>query len=224
MDQQLLRAEARRVYHRYVTEVVEAFGLCPWARRARMAGKVRLEVMLQIHPAPRDLVPCLDSIAADSNTDIGVLLFPRVGLDRHQFRRFVGRLREYDADRYPPGRAPLLMADFHPHAEPDMNSPERLVSFIRRTPDPTVQLLRSSVVHAARNHPDHGTVAHSGAILASLARASGCAGRAADHKPLHQQVAEENHATIARFGVDQLRAILDDIRRDRDRSYATVDS
>ena len=39
--------EAVRLYRRYQLEIVEACGLCPWALRARLDGKVRERVLAQ---------------------------------------------------------------------------------------------------------------------------------------------------------------------------------
>ena len=225
VDDSRLRAEALRVYNRYIVEVVEALNLCPWARRARLEGKVRAIAIVEAAPEPADILPHIDTIFADSKLDIGLLLLPRVELESREFHRFVGRVGELDTRRHLPGRAIFHMADFHPRAEPDMASPARLVSFIRRTPDPTIQLVRRTTLDAVRRTIDEGTVGNSQAILASVAGAMGLAASSSqdsDRRPLHERIAGSNHATIERFGVERLRAILDDIRRDRDESYDLI--
>lgn len=225
VDTERLRAEALRVYERYVVEVVEALSLCPWARRARLDGKVRALVIVEKVLQPEDILPYIDTISADSKLDIGLLLLPRLELEARPFHRFVAKVGELHGQRHQPGRAVFHMADFHPRAEPDMVSPARLVSFIRRTPDPTIQVVRRTALAAVRGTTDEGTVGNSEAILAFLVGAMGLAEdpiREVDPRPLHERVAAVNHTTIARFGVDRLRAILDDIRRDRDESYELI--
>ena len=237
-----LRAEAVRVYLRYAIEVVEALGLCPWARRARLDGRTLPMVIVTPDPRPEDVLPCIDEVAADPRLDIGLVLFPRLRLDRQAFHRFVAHVRDHDVARHASGCAPLLMADFHPEAEPDLASPARLVSFIRRTPDPTIQLVRRTTLDAEKQchdarlrrkagtpaHLDNPASCHAQTILASLAHAAGLttgqslSSHHPEHSPLHEQIAINNHATITRRGVDRLRAVLDDIRHDRDLAYARV--
>ena len=219
MYEQRLRNEALRLYRRYAIEVVEALSLCPWAKRARLDRRVQPVVIVDRSPSPDDVLPYILEIAADPNLDIGLLLFPRVELNRQEFHRFVAEVRECDELHHERGETPFFMADFHPMAELDMSNPARLVSFIRRTPDPTIQLVRRGPLNEARRAVDEGTVAHTGAILSSVADAAGLPIVHSDRRPVHEKVAEVNHNTISRLGPERLRAILDDIRRDRNQSY-----
>ncbi len=96
-------------------------------------------------------------------------------------------------------RGGFLAAAFHP----DYPAPEggatnggaaaaaRLVPFIRRTPDPTLQLVRASLLDGLR-------------------------GQVSD------DVARDNQATVTARGLAALDALLTDIRRDRDASYARL--
>lgn len=215
MDENRLRAEALRVYHRYATEVVEPLGLCPWARRARLEGRVTHRVELDPRPSPDGVLPHLDAVAGDPGIDIGLLIFPRLDLDAPGFRRFMAAIRDRDAQRHD-GLSPLYMADFHPHARLDATSPARLVAFIRRTPDPTIQLVRRSVLDAVRKNQHSGTV-----FLSPEAIAAGHL-LPAPSPPLHQRIAETNHDTLQQYGFERLGELLDDIRRDRDRAYAAI--
>jgi hypothetical protein len=174
-------------------------------------------VVLAEPPTPEDLLPELEAVARDPDIHVALLLFPRITLDAREFRRFASSLRQVDAARRPPGQTPLFMADFHPSAPLDASSASRLVAFIRRTPDPTIQLVRSDILDAVRKNDPGGTM-----FVAPETLASG-AWPVPTSPPLHQRIAEANLATLQHHGFEQMSALLDDIRRDRDQSYARLD-
>jgi hypothetical protein len=211
-----LRDEALRVYHRYTVEIVEALGLCPWAERARLDGHVERYVLFGRAPDMDAVLAQVADVIADTRVAVGLLIFPELTLGRAAFQRFLSEMRERDTDRYPLGGVPLAMAAFHPDAQPDMSSAARLVSFIRRTPDPTIQLVRQSVLAEVRPNEDEGTQFAGPEIL------DPSMWPAAPPAPLHLRIAEANLNKIARVGVAEVTAILDDIRRDRDRAYAAI--
>lgn len=216
MNHDRLCAEALRVYHRYATEVIEPLGLCPWARRARLDGKVTHRVMLDPLPRPEDVLPLLDEVTLDPQFEIGLVLFPTLMIDAPEFRRFVASLRTADDARRQGALPPLLMADFHPAVALDKGSPARLISFIRRTPDPTIQLVRRTVLDAVRKN-DPGDKIYASAEDIAL-------GRLPDRPaaPLHMRIADQNHATVEEYGFERLSALLDDILRDRNQAYAEL--
>jgi hypothetical protein len=208
--------EAIRLHRRYQREVVEACGLCPWAQRARLDGKVRERVLVQADDA--DLAPsvaAIDELIADSGAEVAFLIYPRMRLGRATFDGFAARVRDTDADRHELGRIPFVFAAFHPEAEADTDDPERLVPFLRRTPDPTLQLIRASAIDAVRSGGVQGTqFVDMAALEASLA------GTAVP--PLRERIARANLATAQRMGIDVLRRALDEIRRDRDETYLAL--
>jgi len=209
-----LEAEARRVYHRYATEIVEELGLCPWAKAAREAGQVAVMVAVQTVAGSEEALAMIAEVAARPDIKIGLLLFPRWIGSKVEFEHFASRVRELDEVRYPRGGTPFAIADFHPDAEPDTASPERLVSFIRRTPDPTLQLVRRSVLAEVRLSENQGTKFFDPARFSLDDLPTNQA------DPLHERIARANQRTLLDAGIEQVRAQLDDIRRDRDRSYA----
>lgn len=215
MDPELER-QALRVYRRYSTEVVEALGICPWAAKARRDGKVRERVVETPVIDVRGTVAAVQEIERDTDVEIGLLIHPRLRIDRVGFERFVGRVRE----SYGEGGAnvEMALAAFHPEADPDLAGPERLIPFLRRTPDPTIQLVRRSVLASVRRAHGHGTGFVDARHLDFTSLFAG------DPKvPLHERVAQQNLETVQALGVDRLAAILDDIRRDRDESYARIE-
>jgi hypothetical protein len=208
--------EALRLHHRYEREIVDALALCPWARGAQVGGSGRTRVLLQ--SAPDDLGASLASfasLAADSRVEVAFVIYPRLSVDRRGFEEFAASVRVADAAGYELGRAPFVFAAFHPEAEADVREPERLIPFLRRTPDPTLQLLRASVLERVRGRAPQGTQF---ADLASLASPEAEAPRV----PLREQIACANLATVQRVGLDEVKRRLDDIRRDREQTYATL--
>lgn len=212
-----LVAEAKRINLRYVVEFVEAYNLCPWAERARLDGHVAQRVCLDADLSLEGPLAIVDEVAKDPSIEVGLLIFPRLDVDRREFERFVGRLRTEDAARAGLGGPALAMAAFHPVAEPATDSPYRLVPFIRRSPDPTIQLVRRSVLDAIRRPGDHGTDYVDPTkvdILEFLTKKR--------RPPLHERVAQANLETLVELGLDRARAVLDAIVEDRDRSYAAL--
>ncbi len=194
-----LIGEALRLNTRYVDEVVVAWNLCPWADKAFTSGQVRQRVQLDETPAPEAVLPFLDACDADAEVAIGLLIFPRLETRAAAFDAFAERVRRADHARRPdaattPPAPAFLIAAFHPAAPTTFATAPQLVSFVRRTPDPTLQLVRTSV----------------------LRRATGEGPRVSD------EVTRRNFEAVGARGADALDAVLRDIRRDRDESYARL--
>jgi hypothetical protein len=193
-----LRSEALRLNDRYLREVVVAYNLCPWAERALDAGEVRRHVIVDHAPAPDGVLPFIaeleDATAAPAPA-IGLVLFPRCGLTQPGFDRFTEAVRRADRARRRAGQAPAFMlAAFHPDGADSFESAAQLVSFVRRTPDPTIQLVRASLIDRLR-----------------------------DARPgVSDEIARHNHATVRARGAGALDLVLRAIRRDRDESYARL--
>ncbi len=194
-----LEAEALRLNARYVEEVVIGWNLCPWAARAWRDGQVARRV---IFDEALDIAPVLafiDELGAAPTAAIGLAIFPcllrlpRATVTDVAFGSFAERIRRADRARRPPDApTPFLLAAFHPDARPeaDFENAAQLVSFIRRTPDPTLQLVRTTLVD-------------------DLAR---------DGRDLSADIARDNFATVAARDPARLGALLDDIRRDREQA------
>ena len=220
MSDDALIAEALRIYRRYATEIIERHGFCPWAERARLEGHVTERVLVQQDPA--DMAPSLAAIselAGNPAIEIGLLIYPRLELGRVDFDHFTAELRRADTPRHELGTVPFAMAAFHPDARPDLSDAERLIPFIRRSPDPTIQLVRQSVLERVRSRSPEGT-----AFLdpASLDLERLLAEQADAPVPLRQRIARTNRDTVSRVGVGEVEAQLAEIFRDRDQSYARL--
>ncbi len=161
-------------------------------------------------------VAALDAWAAAERVEIGFLLFPRLQIARLAFDELVARVRTADSDRRPVGAPPFALAAFHPEAEPDPRDPERLIPFLRRTPDPCVLVVRMATLERVRSNRTQGTkFIDAAALEASLANE-------AAEPSLRQRIARANLATAQRVGVDTLRGAIEAIRRDRDATYGAL--
>ena len=192
------RREALRLNDRYLNEVVLGFGLCPWAERAIADGEVRRGVVLAEAPALDAALGFIDElVSAGPAAAVGMLIFPRAALASAAFDRFTEEVRRADRERCrAQGRQDFVMAAFHPEGADSFTTPYQLVSFLRRTPDPMIQLVRAPLLDRLR----------------------------APRPSLSEDVAEQNFATVNARGAAALDAILRDIRRDRDQSYAALAS
>jgi hypothetical protein len=141
-----LVAEALRLNARYVEEVVIGWDLCPWAARAWTDGQVVQRVFTDAALDPAAVGAFIDELVAKPDAAIGLAIFPRAEGTIGAWEKFAERVR-----RARPG-APFLVAAFHP----DYRAPDgaldaaRLVPAIRRTPDPTLQLVRASLIDRLR--------------------------------------------------------------------------
>jgi hypothetical protein len=208
--------EVLRVHARYAGEVVEAFNICPFARHARLAGRVAHRVLLQRDDALSETLAILEELVAEPPTlEIAQLIYPNLAITPRELDWFLHRVREAEAARRP-GEPVFVMAAFHPDGPLDARSPERLVAFLRRTPDPTLQLLRFARLQQMRDDAAHGTAfldVRSLSLEELLAAPPPPLG-------LAERIARDNHAMAQRVGLARLEAVLADIRTDRDRSYA----
>ncbi|MBK8172964.1 MAG: DUF1415 family protein [Sandaracinaceae bacterium] len=209
--------EALYVYRRYATEVVEGLKLCPWALPSRKAGRVREQVILLSDANAGEAAKAVHEISSDEGIDIGLLIFPRLALGRMDFERFVKSVRDEDMKNYEVGGPPMAMAAFHPDGQPDLATAERLTPFLRCTPDPTIQLVRTSALEKVRSADEHGSklvdinTIDWNTYLKTPAKV-----------PLHERIADMNLETVTNLGVTEVQALLRDIRADRDRRYLAL--
>ena len=200
-----------RIHTRYLEEIVEAHELCPWAKGARQSGALARRV---IADAPLDgALAAIDHFAGDEKIVVAILIFPRHEAGAEDFDRFVANVRKADLARRTT-RAPFALAAFHPRAAWGDESPERLVMFFRRSPDPSIQLVRFAALDAVRSSAPSGKFLFDGsaAAMAELERR-------ALTIPVSERIARDNfdrfHAARA-----ELERALGDIEADRARSYA----
>lgn len=213
IDYETFAAEAKRIYFRYAVEVVEAFTFCPWARSAREAGRVECRVVFGDRPSVELLLGELSAAEARAEIDVTLLVMPECSLDRVALRHVTAALHARYEEASGRGRTAFAIADFHPSAPLDMGSADRLVPFIRKSPDPTLQLIRHSALDSARRGEgrEGGTRA---ATLEMMLQG------ALKTEPAHLRIAAANLRTLERQGSAPMLAALEAIARDRAASYA----
>lgn len=204
MDSNLtIESEAIRLCRRYQVEIVEALKLCPWAERARLDGHVSERVIRGEVDDSAASLSAIEELGRDSSVEIGLLIFPEARVGRADFERFVSRLVDEDARSREVGTAPFAMAAFHPDAEADLSDPERLISFLRRTPDPTIQLVRCEILDDLRSGFSDGTAFVDINALATLDQSR------EDTLPLRERIARANQRTVERLGLPDVERRID---------------
>jgi hypothetical protein len=128
-----LAREVLRVHHRYASEVVKAFGLCPFLRDAETAFG-DFCVMLDREP----VVSTALAVALAARSEVVHLVYPLARPPTRVFEKFAAALSEGLKRALP---KPPVFAVFHPDLSGDRVTPSRLVGLLRRAPDPFVQLV-----------------------------------------------------------------------------------
>lgn len=197
-------AEVRRLLDRYIVEIVEAYGLCPWAKRARQGGEIAVEVLWGA-PDLAAWIAAGERLLAVPGIAVAMIVAPELAATPAELRA----LRDRVAARLPAAG----VADFHPDAALDLASPARLVPFVRRSPDPLLQLVPLALLRSVRGAPPIAARAEQAQMLRGVAPPA--------RADVADSIAEMNHATVAANAAAIARA-LDDIAADRRRSYARV--
>ena len=183
-DPRIAAALARN--DRYVREFIEAFNLCPYAKRTREAGRLQRQVLLDAGGAPG--TPAFETAAAaldqaferfeqltEATIDVGLVIFaslvPALAHGTEGARAFEALLvaaRARMHARHGSEDTPFYCVPFHPAFAGDLTDEHRAVRLIRRSPDPTVQLVRASVLRAVRGSGTSEYVKVSGMSAAEL--------------------------------------------------------
>lgn len=138
-------AEALARHRRYQEDVVEKYAVCPYAKAARQAGRLRAHVILGASPDPRELQTLIDEWAEDAECDVAFVIAPGFNEGIEAFDQWAAAVGALRSDEF-------LGAPFHPSVPPDAG----VVRFLRQTPDPTVQLVRRSKLDEVRaQDPPH---------------------------------------------------------------------
>jgi len=228
-DERVAAALARN--DRYLHEFVEALNLCPYAKPCRENGRLQRVVMFEAGGAPGSkgfdaAVDALDAAIAAieqhpaDSLDVALLLFPLLdpvlshGLEGSRvFEQLVRVARERMQARHPHGDTPFYCVAFHPGFAEDLSDPDRAIRFIRRSPDPTVQLVRARVLRAVRGATPQGSRR---VDVAGLDRAQLLAlfTDATDTAPLtvSERITRANLRSLHQAGIERVRGLLEDIR------------
>lgn len=198
-------AEVRRLLDRYLIEVVEPYGLCPWAKSARTSGEVSIGILWGQRPSLDAWVAKANELMAIPTTRVAMLLAPELALT----------MAEFHVDREHVGRRvdTCGVADFHPDADLDTGTPSRLVPFLRRSPDPLMQFVPLKILDVIRAQTAMPMLSEQARALGGIA--------INDPDDIGDEIAETNHKRTLADGAEMKR-ILDDIAADRRRSYARL--
>jgi hypothetical protein len=214
-----------RAYERYAVEVVERFGFCPWARAARESNNVTLRVVFstdrddfdeslrllsELHGQPSGTGA---GAGADTgaDTDIALFIYPLLDLDRLAFEDYARRLRAR-AEAGPGRLDAFALAAFHPSANADLSHPDRLVPFVRKSPDPTLQLVRKSALSSIKGLAQ-------GTAFLDVSKLTADAFKALQEpapKAVRERIAEQNLTTVRDTGTAAIDAVLTDIAQERE--------
>lgn len=195
--------EVRRLLDRYLVEIVEAYELCPWAKAARVGGDLAVTIMFGT-PDDDAFVAAGQRLLA-GGARVAMVIAPELAADRERLRA----LRDRVALRIPDAG----IAEFYPDAPLELASPARLVPFLRRSPDPMLQLVPLALLASVRGTPPTADRAEQLKMLGGSA--TPMRGDVAD------RIAADNYARVAPVHAE-IEARLDDIARDRAASYARV--
>lgn len=197
-------AEVRRILDRYVVEVVERFDLCPWAKSARLGGEVAIEVLWG-EPSLAAWLEAGQALLAQPGARIAMVVAPETAATVAELRE----VRDHVTSRIPH----TGVAHFHPDAPLDLATPARLVPFLRRSPDPLLQLVPLALLESVRG----------AAMPVERARQIQMLGGVGPmvRGDIADRIAEVNHARVSAEQAEVMR-VLDAITEDRRASYARV--
>lgn len=156
-------AEVHRIHARYLEEVVEDLGLCPFARHSREQGRVHRPVFRVGEDGPdshvvAETISGITTAHDDAEIILATFVDPggRFGAPA-AFETFVTSVRA----AYDSLAAPMyFMVAFHPRLDETIDTTrpltkDTLVPLIRRTPDPVIQCVNAQVLERARANAQH---------------------------------------------------------------------
>ena len=139
--------------HAWQLQLVEAFGICPYARRCRLEGKLERQVIDGTGDPWREaVVAAMVQLATRADPpEVALLICPDADAPSPMFERAVHQVATVAAKRA--GPLPFHVVAFHPDLPFDPATPQGLVAFWRRTPHPTIQLVHAPTLQQLRGAP-----------------------------------------------------------------------
>jgi hypothetical protein len=217
----------------YLREFVEALGLCPYAKACREGGRLHRRVLLSRGGKP-DTAGFAQAVAeataaaleigrpSQDSVEVALLLFPaltpalaRGAAGALAFEALCAALREelrlaheraHAGSAGAAGPPPFYCVAFHPDLPEDLADEHRAVAFIRRSPDPTLQLVRRTVLQAVRGDQGSTFVDTRKLSTEQLLAVVGT-------RSVSDQIAATNFLTLRREGVEKVRALLAGMRK-----------
>jgi len=213
-------AVVHAIHDRYLYEIVEDLGVCPFARRCRQLGRLhRLPFVADRDGPTPDAVARHLGALLDAHDDAEIVLLTFVPVRGHRFwdpgafEDFTRAVRAaYEARRTHARGLPRLYAvSFHPDPPKPAHrpTPENLVPTLRRTPDPVIQCVRADMLDALRAESSRSARARLEREMARIDPALAARLRHAilTDPALSSEIAERNFAAV---GAGPARQALED--------------
>lgn len=207
MERTKIATAAMERSDRYLRGFVEALQLCPFARRCREDGKLHRRVLLPEDDAMATIRE-IEALPAES-VEVALLIFPLTATGSPEtaraFEAFGAQIRDTMFAAHFSG-PPFYLVAFHPDLPRDLADPHRAVQFIRRSPDPTLQLVRASVLQAVRGDNDSERYVDSSKLSLEQMMALTVPLSTSD------RIAGANLETLTREGPDRIEHLLTSMR------------
>ncbi len=219
------------IHDRYLVEIVEGLGLCPFARRSRELGRVHRPTWWAGDGQPTATAAANELLRiVTAHDDAEIVLMTFVGdddrfADPRSLDTFVERVRT----AYARLDGPLFfMVGFHRAIAPDPSrrlTADSLVPLLRRTPDPVIQCVRGSVLEHARAQAQR--TAHE-RMIAELTALDPKVAAIAQHSvqpdsELSADIARHNYAAVGEGdGRQRLERRIRDLLAARDAAYVVA--
>jgi hypothetical protein len=209
----------------YLHDFVEAHGICPWAKHCRETGRLLRQVLL----APGGLpgTPAWDEAVAladaavlraeqvpEQELEVGLVIFAAacdsLGVGSAAAERwgsFCSAVRAATERRHGEAEPPFFCVPFHPDFPEDLATPARAVRFMRRSPDPTLQLVRRKLLREIRGRTTDTLVVDPSRLSFEELQAL------APPESISDRIARSDLETVKALGVEEARLILERARK-----------
>ncbi len=179
--------------------LVEELDFCPFARRCRETGKLARRVLPGATPLPAALeaVRSLEALPPES-VEVALLIFPDFTGGVRAFEELCVSVRAATRE--------FFCVAFHPDLPEDLADEHRAVAFVRRSPDPTLQLVKRSVLQRVRGEQGSRFIDASKLTPEALLSLQ-------SPKSLSDRIAEDNLATLQRESPSAVRDRLANLRK-----------
>ena len=185
---------------RYLREFVEALELCPFARRCRETGRLARRVLRGEQPAEATAAVVRELEATrEDEVEVALLIFPEITSGVKAFDRFRDEVRGWLRRFY--------CVAFHPDLPMDLSDANRAVAFLRRSPDPTLQLVRISTLDRVRSGRPAGS------FYVDPSKLSAEDLRSLESVSVSEQIARANLRTLRQHDPAHLERLLAGLRQ-----------
>ena len=181
---------------RYLRKFVEALDLCPFARKCRETGRLHRQVFRGDRPTDATLAAIRElEQSTEDQVEVALLIYPEFTAGVRAFEEFRDEVRA--------SLRLFYCVAFHPDLPMDLSDANRAVSFLRRSPDATLQLVRIATLERVRSGRPTGTFyldtsRISAAELPALQRSAS----------VSDQIAEANLRTLRKHDPAELERLL----------------